>query len=100
QAACCVGGIWVDLLQVQDILEHAEAIKPFMAPEYAQNEDLWFEDEDYESADFPSGIALATRTVPRVAKPEIDGCIFLRADHLCALHVATDALKMAAPGLK
>lgn len=100
QAACCVGGIWVDLLEVQRILDHAEALRPFMAPQYAGNEDLWFEDEDHEHADFPSGVAVPTRTVPRPADPEQDGCIFLRADHLCALHVASDALGLGWPGLK
>jgi hypothetical protein len=100
QAACCVGGIWVDLLEVQHILDHAEALRPFLAPEYAANEDLWFEDEDFLHTDFPSGVALATRTVPRVANPQQDGCIFLRADHLCALHVASDALGLGWPGLK
>ncbi len=100
QAACCVGGIWVDLLEVQRILDHAEALRPFLAPAYAADEDLWFEDEDFLHADFPSGVALATRTVPRAADATQDGCIFLRADHLCALHVASDALGLGWPGLK
>ncbi len=100
QAACCVGGIWVDLLEVQRILDHAEALRPYLAPQYAGNEDLWFEDEDFLHADFPSGVALATRTVPRAADATQDGCIFLRADHLCALHVASDALALGWPGLK
>ncbi len=100
KAACCVGGIWVDLLEVQRILEHANDLRPFLAPQYALNEDLWFEDDDYLHPDFPSGVALATRTVPRAANAEVDGCIFLRADHLCALHVASDALGLGWPGLK
>ncbi len=100
RAACCVGGIWVDLLEVQRILDHAEVLRFFLAPQYAANEDLWFEDEDFLHADFPSGVALATRTVPRAADAAQDGCIFLRADHLCALHVASDALALGWPGLK
>lgn len=100
QAACCVGGIWVDLLHVQRILDHAEAIRPHMHPVYAVNEDLWFAEESYAHADFPSGIALETTTAPRVGKPGVDGCIFLDAEHLCALELASGKLGMAWPGLK
>lgn len=99
-AACCVGGIWVDLLDVQQILQHAEQIRPFLAPQYAGNEDLWFEEGHHEHADFPSGIALVASTVPRAANPQVDGCIFLRADHLCGLQVASEALNLPFPGLK
>lgn len=100
KAACCVGGIWVDLLEVQRILDHAPALRPFLPPEHAADEDRWFADRDHHHPDFPSGIALETAIVPRAADPQTPGCIFLRADSLCALHVASTELGLGWPGLK
>ena len=99
-AACCVGGIWVDLLAVQRILDHADDIRPFMAPTYAADEDLWFADVDHAHADFPSGVALETTIAPRVATPGEDGCIFLDDHHLCAIELASNHLGLPWPGLK
>ena len=42
----------MDLLHVQHILDHAEQIRPFMALEYAANEDLWFAEPSHQHADF------------------------------------------------
>lgn len=100
KAACCPGGIWVDLLHVQRILDAADQIRPFLSEEYRGDEDAWFSDDEVEDPDFPSGIAIATAIVPRPGDPSRSGCIFLRADHLCGLQVASEALGLGWPGLK
>ncbi len=100
QAACCPGGIWVDILHVQRILDAADQIRPYLAPEYAGEEDAWFSEEEMDHEDFPSGLAIATAIVPRPGQPTRTGCIFLRADHLCGLQVASEALSLGWPGLK
>lgn len=100
QAACCPGGIWVDILHVQRILDAADQLRPYLAAEYAADEDRWFGEEEMDHEDFPSGLAIATAIVPRPGQPERTGCIFLRADHLCGLQVASEALQLGWPGLK
>ena len=100
QAACCPGGIWVDILHVQRILDAADQIRPYLSPEYRQEEDRWFGEDEMDHEDFPSGLAIATAIVPRPGQPERTGCIFLRADHLCGLQVASEALHLGWPGLK
>ncbi len=98
--ACCVNGIWVDLRHVQRVLDAAETVRPFMAPDYADNEDLWFGDETLETADFASGIGLPTAVGPRADGSGRQGCVFVRADHKCALQMASEAAGLPWPGLK
>lgn len=98
--ACCVNGIWVDLRHVQRILDAAPTIRPFMAPQYAENEDRWFGDETLESADFASGVGLPTAVAPRDDGSGRQGCVFVRADHKCALQMASEQLGLPTPGLK
>jgi len=107
RGACCANGIWVDVAHVQRILAHAEQIRPFMAPEYRDQTDLWFNDEEVmEHTDFPSGLGIATTVGPRPGNPAFtesdgrDGCVFLRNDHKCSLHVASETLGLGYPGLK
>lgn len=99
RAACCPGGIWVDILHVQRILAATDAIRPHLAPEHG-NEDEWFGDEELDHADFPSGLAIPTAVKPRAGEPTRTGCVFLRADHRCGLQVASEVLGLAWPGLK
>lgn len=98
--ACCVNGIWVDLGHVQRILDAADQVRPFMAPEYAGDEDRWFGDETLETIDFPSGLGLPTAVAPRADASGRQGCVFVRADHKCALQMASVAMNLASPGLK
>jgi hypothetical protein len=100
RAACCPGGIWVDILHVQRILGVADAIRPYLSAEYRDNEDMWFGDEELDHDDFPSGLAIPTAIVPRPGDPERTGCVFLRTDHRCGLQVASEALGAGWPGLK
>lgn len=100
EAACCPGGLVVDLAHVQRIYAAVEQIRPYVAEPYRQRDDLWFDDDPQEDPDLPSGVGLPTTIAPRVAKPDHDGCVFLRHDHLCALQVASEAHGQGWPGWK
>ena len=100
RGACCVNGIWVDIQQVQRILDAAAEVAPFMAPQYAQDPDLWFGEDTLQSPDFPSGLAIPTRVGPRDGDATRQGCIFVRADHKCALQMTSVALNLPGHGLK
>jgi len=99
QAACCVNGIWADVNHVQKILAHAEAIKPYLAEQY-RNEDAWFGEEILEHSDFPSGLGIPTQTGSMDGHPGRSGCVLLRSDYKCGLQVASLALGLGYPGLK
>ena len=98
--ACCVNGIWVDVGHVQRILDAADTIRPFMATRYAADEDRWFADDTLHSPDFPSGVGVPTAVGERDQQPGRQGCIFVRADHKCALQLASVQLNLPGHGLK
>ena len=98
-AACCVGGIWIDVGHVQTILDVATQVAAHMDAD-RRDPGQWFTDEVVEHCDFPSGIATATAVRPRPGQPDRPGCVFVRADHTCALQVAGHSLGLGWPGLK
>lgn len=97
--ACCVGGIWLDVLHVQKILD-AEAQVAAWLPAERRDPDQWFSDEVVEHPDFPSGVGTATAVLPRLDGSGRQACVFALADHRCALECAGMAAGMAWPGLK
>lgn len=97
--ACCVGGIWTDVAQIQVILAHASDIAPLLASD-RRDTDGWFTAEVMEHADFPSGIGSPTATGPRPDGSGRTGCVFLLVDNTCALQRTSDRLGLGWPGLK
>ena len=97
--ACCVGGIWLDVLHVQKILDAEALVAPWL-PAERRNPDLWFSDEVVEHPDFPSGVGTATAVLPRLDGSGREACVFALADHRCALECAGMQAGMAWPGLK
>jgi len=90
KGACCVFGVWVDLREVDDILQHAALILPHM-PQDCQNPAEWFagvEDDDPRS---PSGRVSHTAVENRSEHYNGTACIFWLADGKCALQVAANA---------
>jgi hypothetical protein len=90
EAACCLHGVWIDQLEAEDILAHAENILPHM-PEDRRDPQAWF-DGRTEPDDFTSSRQVLHSTV--LETPTHYGgteCIFLRSDHKCALQVAGQA---------
>lgn len=99
RGACCAGGIWVDVLAVQRILDHAAVVAPLLAPD-RRDPDRWFTEEVMEHQDFPSGVGAATAVGPRPDGSGRLGCVLLLPDQRCALQLASEAAGLAWPGLK
>lgn len=90
-AACCLYGVWVDRLEAQAILENAPVIAAHMPPENRDPAD-WFDGREEPDENAISGWTLHSTVLPDDAHYGGTACIFLRADHLCALQVAADAV--------
>ena len=87
--ACCRLGVLVDAAQRDQILAYAELIQRAMDASQERDPAQWFEDQEREDADFPSGRAVGTRV-------REDRCVFLDSAQRCALQKATIAA--ARPG--
>jgi hypothetical protein len=87
--ACCLHGVWLDPLERDDILSHANRILPHM-PVERTNPKAWFGVEQESEPAFPSGIVIPSAVLPN--PPHYGGteCVFLRSDSLCALQVAAE----------
>jgi hypothetical protein len=80
-ATCCHGGVYADLGEKERILAHAELIKSYMEPQQEHDTAKWFDNEEVDDIDFPSGKAVGTQTNAR-------GCIFLKANGHCVIQTA------------
>jgi hypothetical protein len=90
KAACCLYGVWVDLLEIEKILKNADRIQVFL-PEDRRDPELWFENGVESDEHLPSGKVRHTRVM---ADPHHYGgtsCIFLCSDYKCALQAASAA---------
>lgn len=90
RAACCLYGVWVDAQEAEDILAHAELIRPHM-PAGQEEPAGWF-DGTRDADPYSRSGAVVHSTV--LKDPEHYGgtaCVFLRSDHKCALQVASAA---------
>jgi hypothetical protein len=88
--ACCVFGVWIDVREVEDILNNADVIRPFM-PEDLRDPGVWFvpvEDNDERS---PSGKVLHTAVEPAPWHYGETACIFCREGGKCSLQTAAMA---------
>jgi hypothetical protein len=87
RAACCLNGAWVDTLEMQDILDNRDQIRPHML--VSQNDPLqWFDDRQEDDPHSLSGKVGHTTVLPNTAHYGDRACIFLRQDFRCALQVA------------
>ena len=74
-AACCLNGSWVDLVEIEDILNHAAIILPHMPPE-AKNPKIWF-DQQQEADQFSiSGEVKHPSAWPNQVDYDVPSCIF------------------------
>ncbi len=90
-AACCLYGVWADAEEAREIRARAADILPHMPPG-AQNPDAWFTGEREPDPFTPGGEVVHSRVVEAPEHYGGTACIFLRADHKCALQVAAEAL--------
>jgi uncharacterized protein DUF3109 len=80
KAACCITGVCVDLVERDTILAHAARIQENMGPEQNRDSHSWFESDEVEDLDFPSG-----RTVP--TRLHNGSCVFLNGAGRCVLQM-------------
>ena len=78
---CCKYGVWADVEESKNILEHADLIRQYMEPHQEQDPQRWFEDHTVIDKDFPSGFAIGTQI-------RETGCVFLDSKGRCVLQSA------------
>jgi len=79
--ACCGGGVLVDVAHRDRVLAEAPLIVRFMEESQEHDPARWFEDDEVEDPDYPSGRAVCTTVVN-------DTCVFLDSKRRCVLHMA------------
>lgn len=100
QAGCCMDGVWVDMYQATEILDHAALIAPFMPPE-RRDPDTWFAEAHDDDPAFPSGAYIGTTNVTDPSHPAGRTCVFLRpSNRYCAIQSACEANGRASWSLK
>lgn len=83
-AACCLGGVYADVMERDKIIAHKEVIGRYMDETQPADPELWFEKSEEEDPDFPSGRCVGTQ--------EVNGkCAFLDKMGRCSLQVAATA---------
>ena len=87
KAACCLHGVWIDRTEQQDILAHSDLIRPHVSPEW-QEPVLWFDGREEADEHTASGMVVHSQVVEMPEHYGGTACVFLRADHKCALQVA------------
>ncbi len=90
RAACCLYGVWVDKLQVEEIFAHALLIAPHL-PEDRRDPEAWFDGQEEPDAHALSGRVCHTTVLPSPGHYGGSHCTFLRPDYKCALQVAAEA---------
>lgn len=80
-AKCCRGGVYVDLQHRDRILREAPLVLRLMEPGQEHDTTRWFETEEIDDADFPSGKCVGTQIHGH-------GCVFLDSQRRCVLQVA------------
>ena len=88
--ACCLHGVWLDPLEVQDLRTHVGLIASWM-PADRRDPAQWFTSEREAEPGMPSGEVVAARVVPNSSHYGGQECIFLRKDSKCALQAAGEA---------
>lgn len=81
KAACCTGGVWVDVEERDRILKNAGHVRTMMDAGQEQDPARWFDAGDVADPDFPSGRAAGTQVVN-------GRCVFLDEAGRCTLQRA------------
>ncbi|MBI4535746.1 MAG: DUF3109 family protein [Ignavibacteriae bacterium] len=80
-SVCCEGGVYTDVQEREKILAHRNVVKKYMDITQTADETQWFEANEHEDPDFPSGKCIGTREIN-------DKCAFLDKHGRCSLQVA------------
>jgi hypothetical protein len=92
-ASCCKHGVFLDVGERENILAHAEIIQRHLEPHQEHDPQHWFEEREFDDADFPSGRATGTQARDY-------GCVFLDSKGYCALQKTAMAEGMEKFALK
>ena len=87
RAACCLYGVWVGLLEVDQIMASATTIMPHLPPE-VRDSALWFTGPPESDPYVPGGRIIHSQVVNDPNHYGETACIFMRSDWRCALQVA------------
>jgi Fe-S-cluster containining protein len=93
KAACCKGGVWVDIDERARILAHADRVQKMMDASQDHDPGHWFESTEITDPDFASRTAVGTQVVN-------DRCVFLDSAGRCTLHRADANESEDGPRLK
>jgi hypothetical protein len=80
-SVCCAEGVYADVADREKILSHKDMVKKYMDDTQTRDEARWFELEDTEDGDFPSGRCVGTEVFN-------EKCVFLDGFGRCTLQVA------------
>jgi hypothetical protein len=87
RASCCLYGVWIDADQAQELKNNAERISPYMS-EDRNDPEMWFDGQEDLDEYVASGKVVHSTVLDDPEHYGGTSCIFLRADHKCALQVA------------
>jgi hypothetical protein len=77
---CCRHGVYLDPVERDRILVHAETVVKYMDETQLKDKSKWFDDTEERDQDFPSGVCVSTQT-------HNDRCVFLDSRGRCALQI-------------
>jgi hypothetical protein len=80
-AVCCQAGVYADIAEREKILAHSDIIRKYMDETQTTETAAWFDREEEDDADFPSGRCVGTAV-------HGDKCVFLDRENRCTLQVA------------
>jgi hypothetical protein len=81
---CCKLGVYADVRERDKILSHVDLIHKYMEPHQEHNPERWFDADESDDKDFPSGRAIGTIAMDY-------GCVFLDSAGRCILQKACTA---------
>jgi len=81
EATCCEGGVYVDLHEKENVLDHRAMILNYMDETQPHDSSNWFEAESEDDQDFSSGKSIGTKIYS-------DKCAFLNKVGMCSLQIA------------
>ncbi|CUS83336.1 DUF3109 family protein [Candidatus Kryptobacter tengchongensis] len=77
---CCYWGVYVDVMERDKILENKDLILKYMDETQPRDIELWFEKEEWDDPDFPSGRCVGTNIYN-------NKCAFLTKEGYCVLQI-------------
>lgn len=82
RGSCCYWGVYVDIKEREKILEHKDLILKFMDETQPRDVELWFEKDEWDDPDFPSGKCVGTNVYS-------NKCVFLTKEGYCVLQTSS-----------